>query len=74
MDLIGPAKQVDVLIQPQSVNTTIFRIDSPSTAIKEIPAENPRPADDFIYNLRGERITKATKGIYIQNGKKYIAR
>lgn len=74
IDFIGPAKQVDVLIQPQSVNTTIFRIDSPSTAIKEIPAENPRSADDFIYNLRGERITKATKGIYIQNGKKYIAR
>lgn len=74
IDFIGPAKQVDVLIQPQSVNTTIFRIDSPSTAIKEIPAENPRRADDFIYNLRRERITKATKGIYIQNGKKYIAR
>ena len=27
-----------------------------------------------LYNIAGQRISKATKGIYIQNGKKYIVK
>ena len=35
---------------------------------------NKRAADDAIYNLQGQRITKPRKGLYIQNGKKLIAK
>lgn len=33
----------------------------------------PGKADDAIYNLNGQRISKPSKGIYIQNGRKYVA-
>ncbi len=32
------------------------------------------PTSNAIYNLSGQQITQPTKGIYIRNGKKYIAR
>ena len=35
---------------------------------------NKRAADDAIYNLQGQRIAKPRKGLYIQNGKKLIAK
>ena len=44
-----------------------------TTAIQSIQF-NDSDADDAIYNLQGQRITKPQKGIYIQNGKKFIAK
>ena len=35
---------------------------------------NLTEVDDAIYNLQGQRITSPRKGIYIQNGKKYISK
>ena len=43
------------------------------TAIRAIHI-NQTGADSAIYNLNGQRITSPHKGIYIQNGKKYIAK
>ena len=43
------------------------------TAIRAISI-NKAEADGAIYNLNGQRITSPQKGIYIQNGKKYIAK
>ena len=43
------------------------------TAIRAIHI-NKAEADSAIYNLNGQRITSPHKGIYIQNGKKYIAK
>lgn len=44
-----------------------------TTAIQSIQI-NESDADDAIYNLQGQRITKPYKGIYIQNGRKFIAK
>ena len=43
---------------------------SPITGIHPILTKTP--ADHAIYNLQGQRVTNPQKGIYIQNGKKYI--
>ena len=47
--------------------------DATPTAIMPILISKP-DVDDAIYNLNGQRIQKPQKGIYIQNGKKYIAK
>ena len=31
-------------------------------------------ADDTLYNLQGQRVVKPQKGIYICNGKKFVAK
>lgn len=41
-----------------------------ATGINEIPAV--RVNTDVIYDLKGNRVSKAQKGVYIQNGKKII--
>ena len=42
-----------------------------ATAISELKAE---ATDGAIYNLNGARVSKPTKGLYIQNGKKLIVK
>ena len=44
-----------------------------TSAIKAIQTKNI-DADDTIYNLQGQRINTPKKGIYIKNGRKYIAK
>ena len=44
-----------------------------TTGIQRV-ATNQQAENDAIYNLSGQRISKPQKGIYIQNGKKYIAK
>ena len=44
---------------------------SPSSGIRSISA-TPNKGESQIYNLNGQRITTPRKGIYIQNGKKYV--
>lgn len=47
--------------------------DDVATAIEGI-VDNMQTADDAMYNLNGIRVSKAKKGIYIQNGKKVIVK
>lgn len=42
------------------------------TGIAEVTAV--RKADSAIYNLAGQRVERAVKGLYIQNGKKYVVK
>lgn len=43
------------------------------TGVEEVSSfKFPAEKDNAYYNLSGQRISKPTKGIYIQNGKKYI--
>ena len=44
------------------------------TAIRTIHFNNQVAGDGAIYNLRGQRIQKPQKGIYIQDGKKHVAK
>jgi hypothetical protein len=51
---------------------TVTSESSPKpTAIQRIHA-NQSVTDNTIYNLQGQRIANPQKGIYIQNGKKYV--
>ncbi len=47
-------------------------IDDIETAIEAINGEGAE--DGVIYNIAGQRVNKAQKGIYIQNGKKFVVR
>jgi len=44
---------------------------SPSSGIRSISGTQGK-GEGYIYNLNGQRMTTPRKGIYIQNGKKYI--
>ena len=44
--------------------------DGDATAIQNLTVEDEKTGD--IYNLNGVRVQKAGKGVYIQNGKKYV--
>jgi hypothetical protein len=50
---------------------TIEEADGSVTAIDAVETENGN-ANGAIYNLQGVRVNKAGKGVYIQNGRKYI--
>ncbi|MBP3757434.1 MAG: carbohydrate binding domain-containing protein [Prevotella sp.] len=45
--------------------------ESDATAINEVAVENQNAA---IYNMAGQRVSNAVKGVFIQNGKKYIVK
>ena len=53
---------------------TVATESTPKTSGIHSVQVNKANADDVIYNLQGQRITKPQKGIYIQNGKKLIAK
>ena len=53
-------------------NPVKLYIDGLETAIEEINGETAK--DAVIYNLAGQRVNKAQKGIYIQNGKKVLVK
>lgn len=44
-----------------------------ATAIERIKADDTY-GHDYIFDLQGRRVNKTSKGIYIQNGKKYVAK
>ena len=43
-----------------------------TTGIENVEPTEPVSADDTIYNLQGVRVNKATKGLYIVNGRKVV--
>ena len=47
--------------------------EDPTTAITSVE-ETAAPAKAAIYNLAGQRVSKAVKGIYIINGKKVVVK
>lgn len=52
---------------------SIADFDTHTTGIQQMKAETIE--DDAVYNLQGQRVNEpAQKGIYIKNGKKYIAK
>lgn len=55
---------------PETARLTVT-FDGEATAIKSIENAN---ADKSIYNLNGQRVAKAKKGLYIVNGKKTIVK
>lgn len=58
---------------PSGVRALTFFIDDEATAIEGIDVKEPIE-NATIYNLAGQRVQNATKGIYIVNGKKVIVK
>lgn len=48
-----------------------YEMDGVVTGIKSLNAAE-KAQDGIIYNLKGQRVEKAVKGLYIQNGKKFV--
>lgn len=59
------------LAVPNSVSVKGFLLDGTPTAIEGVEAENNT---DVIYNLSGQRVQKAQRGLYIVNGKKLMVK
>lgn len=57
--------------QAQAANVKGFSFDGTQTGINGVEATTAKGA---IYNLNGQRVEKAQRGIYIQNGKKFIVK
>ena len=57
--------------QAQAANVKGFSFDGTQTGINGVEATTAKGA---IYNLNGQRVEKARRGIYIQNGKKFIVK
>ncbi len=60
------------LLVPSSVSPTALRLPGMATAIEAV--EGDVIANDAIYDLSGRRVSKAVKGVYIQNGKKVLVK
>jgi hypothetical protein len=55
------------------IDTAFFYGPQPTTSgIVNVETGNQK-ADTSLYNLAGQRVEKGTKGLLIQNGKKYLA-
>ena len=53
-----------------TIAEVVFGINEDTTGINEV--KNASEENGAIYNLGGQRVEKAAKGLYIQNGKKYV--
>ena len=61
------------IVNDNATEAPTFSIDGTTTGIEEItPASTT--ADGKVYNLAGQRVNKATKGLYIINGKKVLVK
>ena len=61
----------DDVTTPEVSSCYFYSINGKGSGIGNILMENVNAP---IYNLAGQRVEKATKGIYIQNGKKYVVK
>ena len=57
--------------ETQAANVKGFSFDGTQTGINGVEATTAKGA---IYNLNGQRVEKAQRGIYIQNGKKFVVK
>jgi len=70
-DVYNKLSQSGMIIQGNNVTITKAVLEgTPVTGITPLRIE--RPADNLIYNLSGQRVSSPSKGVYIQNGKKFI--
>ena len=53
-------------------SVALYFTDAPTTGIESIATEASDNAP--VYDLTGRRVTKATKGVYIKNGQKFLAK
>ena len=61
------------IVNDNATEAPTFSIDGTTTGIEEItPATTT--VDGKVYNLAGQRVNKATKGLYIINGKKVLVK
>lgn len=65
-----PAKKCYIVLNGSSAAKYAINFDGEATGIHTIEA--PSAANGAIYNLAGQRVDKAYKGIVIVNGKKYL--
>lgn len=56
------------------VNSVKLKVDGVSTGINSTKINTASRNDAPIYNLSGQRVAKPAKGIYIQNGHKFIVK
>lgn len=61
-------------IYAQEASSVKMYIGGIETAISEINADAAAEEQGAIFNLAGQRVNKAQKGIYIQNGKKVLVK
>ncbi|MBO5187173.1 MAG: hypothetical protein J6B91_09040 [Prevotella sp.] len=64
-----------LVVENTGSNAKAVKVNWPgdeTTGISDIRTDKAN--DEAIYNIAGQRVTKATKGIYIKNGKKFIAK
>lgn len=59
------------LALPAETNVKAFWFGETETGVQTVMTEK---LNDPIYNLAGQRLTHAQKGVYIQNGKKFIVK
>ena len=58
-------------LSPDNMASPFFRPVSPTTDIASVEKQTNL---SVVYDLSGRRVSKATKGIYIRNGKKFVVR
>lgn len=56
-----------------SIKPVLYELDTVSTGIEGVDAHKAATGE-AIYNLAGQRVSKAYKGVVVKNGRKYIAR
>lgn len=59
---------------PESASAPILSIDGVSTGINMISGEGFTADDSAVYNLNGQRVQKAHKGLHIINGRKVVVK
>ena len=59
---------------PAGARVLKFEDEDETTGINTVENGQPATENTAVYNLNGQRIMKPTKGLYIQNGKKYIVK
>lgn len=66
---INPYRAYIQIAQDAPARLTFF-VDGEASAVEGITADDMQQS--AIYNLHGQRVEKAGKGLYIQNGKKFV--
>ena len=61
-------------MQENAVLPYLYELDETGAGIDNITVEQEFDENAPVYNLQGQRVSKDTKGILIQNGKKFINR
>ena len=67
-------KGFNAYITTEVAAPTMRIIIADATGIINVETEDAPEASSAIYNLNGMRVNKAQKGVYIQNGKKYVVK